>query len=89
MTAPTPEKIERWVPSEGMDSLSLFPDLSGPGETEYVIYTDHLRHLKLAQIAVLEEMNAAMRKQNGGPFCNEESEWSNAKIAALRKELEG
>lgn len=39
------------------------------------------------QIAVLEEMNAAMTKQNGGPFCNEKSEWSFAKIAALRKEL--
>lgn len=80
MTAPTPEKIERWVPSEGMDSLSLFPDLSGPGETEYVIYTDHLRHLKLAQIEALESITYLFKHSDG----IEELE---AKIAALRKEI--
>lgn len=42
-----------------------------------------------AQIAVLEEMNAAMTNQHGGSYCNEESEWIGAKIAALTKEIEG
>lgn len=93
MTAPTPEKIERWVPSEGMDSLSLFPDLSGPGETEYVIYTDHLRHLKLAQIEVLEELIAHMRSRYTseanptGSYCNEESLWIAEKIEEIRREI--
>jgi hypothetical protein len=89
VTAPTPEKIERWVPSEGMDSLSLFPDLSGPGETEYVIYTDHLRHLKLAQIEVLEEMERAGIQRYGRLPYTVEFDWVGRKIAALRKEIEG
>jgi len=100
VTAPTPEKIQRYrldfQTMEAHNSTRMLPQSDG----QLILYgdymkamkkknADHLRHLKLAQIAVLEEMNAAMRKQNGGPFCNEESEWSNAKIAALRKELEG
>jgi len=85
MTAPTPEKIQRWTEHIDTDCTNMCRSSEG----SWVNHLDHLRHLKLAQISVLEEMNAAMTKQNGGSFCNEESEWSNAKIAALRKELEG
>ena len=89
MTAPTPEKIQRFCFAIDMSQEFCECDMKKEMDGEYVLHSDHLRHLKLAQIEVLEEMNAAMTKQNGGSFCNEESEWSNAKIAALRKELEG
>jgi len=89
VTAPTPEKIQRYEVRDSYPVGMERVEHSKPRETDLVYYSDHLRHLKLAQISVLEEMNAAMTKQNGGSFCNEESEWSNAKIAALRKEIEG
>ena len=74
-------EIQRWVPSEGMDSLSLFPDLSGPGQTEYVVYSDHLRAVTLAKIGALESITYLFKHSDG----IEELE---DKIAALRKELE-
>ena len=39
---PLPDGIECWVPSEGMDSLNLYPDLAGPGSSTYVRTEDHL-----------------------------------------------
>lgn len=47
-----------------------------------VLYSDHLRHLKLAQIAVLENVYS---EDHPDEVC-ENIEY---KIAALRKELEG
>lgn len=82
-----------WMPSsEEVTNAHPIPEaLNGADVSTYCGCADCLHYQTglRAQIAVLEEMNAAMTKQNGGPFCNEESEWSNAKIAALRKELEG
>ena len=85
-------EIERWVPSEGMDSLSLFPDLSGPGQTEYVVYSDHLRAVTLATIEILESLLAdemvPMRHSNGYAVRAVPQVSFLNKIAALRKELE-
>lgn len=75
MTAPTPEKIERW---EKEDRCAMAPDKTG----NWVFYPDHLRHLKLAQIEALESITYLFKHSDG----IEELE---AKIAALRKELEG
>lgn len=84
-------EIERWVPSEGMDSLSLFPDLSGPGQTEYVVYSDHLRAVTLAKIEILESLLAdemvPMRHSNGYAVRAVPQVSFLNKIAALRKEL--
>lgn len=86
-------EIERWVPSEGMDSLSLFPDLSSPGQTEYVVYPDHLRAVTLAKIEVLEsllsEEMVPMRHSNDYAVRAVPQVSFLNKIAALRKELEG
>ena len=50
---------------------------------------DHIhRERTLAKIAVLEEMQAALFKFNGGTACYFEADWLAEKIAALRKELE-
>lgn len=49
---------------------------------------DHIsKECKRAQIAVLEEMQAALFKFNGGTACYFEADWLAEKIAALRKEL--
>lgn len=46
---------------------------------DYVEYEDHLRAVTLAKIEVLEEENGEA----------DTAKWRQAKIAALRKELEG
>jgi hypothetical protein len=44
--------------------------------------------MKRAQIAALEEEDAHMVAYYGGTYTDENREWRQAKIAALRKELE-
>jgi len=57
-TRPLLDHIECWVPSEGMDSLNIYPDLAGPGSSTYVRTEDHLadRAALLAEIERLEGM---------------------------------
>lgn len=57
MTAPTPEKIQRYdteLQYIGTGEYVAVFSKSDCGDS--VMYEDHLRHLKLAQIAVLEEL---------------------------------
>lgn len=53
-------EVERWVPSEGMDSLDTWPDLAGPGSITYVLYSDYLAAAKEAEqeIAALSKVVA-------------------------------
>lgn len=53
-----------------------------------VLYSDHLRHLKLAQIAALEEEDAEIGVQYADTnYTNDARDWRLAKIAALKEEL--
>ena len=53
------------------------------------IEESHYRTGLSAQIAVLVEEDAHMVAYIGGTYTDENREWRQAKIAALRKELEG
>ena len=81
----------KWMPSrEGLLPMCHNESLYDNCKYDYAgdeVEESHYRTGLRAQIAVLEELNAAMTKQNGGSFCNEESEWSNAKIAALKSDF--
>jgi len=76
VTAPTPEKIERW---EWVDVWEG-PSIREADDGAFVTYSDHLRHLKLAQIEVLEEMQSKLYV-----VADQIAE----QIAALRKEIVG
>lgn len=93
VTAPTPEKIQRYrldfQTMEAHNSTRMLPQSDG----QLILYgdymkamkkknADHLRHLKLAQIEALESITYLFKHSDG----IEELE---AKIAALRKEIEG
>ncbi len=83
MTAPTPEKIQRWEPDlKYIGTGDYVPVLSKSDYGDAVMYEDHIRHLKLAQIEALESITYLFKHSDG----IEELE---AKIAALRKEIEG
>lgn len=77
MTAPTPEKIQRWMPPAGE-----LLERSGIGW--FVRHEDHLRHLKLAQIEVLQSL--VDEEWNSWQPINMKKS-AIAKIAALRKEI--
>ena len=59
--------------------LGIAADTDG----ELVLHSDHLRHLTLAKIEVLEEMNERL-----GGYSKSVEGYCASKIAALRKELE-
>ena len=88
MTAPTPEKIQRYNPQR--KHVDFEPVTNG----HWVTHSDHLRHLKLAQIAALEELIAHMRAcytsetNPTGSYCNEESLWIADKIEEIRRKIE-
>lgn len=90
VTAPTPEKIQRYEPGlkyigTGEYVAMLFESDNG----EAVLYEGHLRHLKLAQIEVLEEMLADMKTElSDGYETGLEGRWIAFKIAALRLEVD-
>lgn len=82
MTAPKDRpEIQRWAVTGSWENNGLYhceeDSLGG-----WVRFSDHLRHLKLAQIAVLENVYS---EDHPDEVC-ENIEY---KIAALRKELEG
>jgi len=104
VTAPTPEKIQRYrldfQTMEAHNSTRMLPQSDG----QLILYgdymkamkkknADHLRHLKLAQIEVLEELIAHMRSRYTseanptGSYCNEESLWIAEKIEEIRREI--
>ena len=104
--AVTPEKIQRYrldfQTMEAHNSTRMLPQSDG----QLILYgdylkamkekdTDHIRHLKLAQIAVLEELREHMRSRHAnesnptGSYCNQESLWIGDKIQKLRREIEG
>jgi hypothetical protein len=93
VTAPTPEKIQRYeIPDYDYGVRKV---TRPPREMDLVEYEDHLRHLKLAQIEALKEMNFTLAKR--ASTATEEFAYGlmsarstlEKKIAALRKELEG
>lgn len=75
------QEIERYE-TFGGEILEKDPDGAA------VLYADHLRHLTLAKIEVLEEL--PVRVVGDGPACLDTDcdRWVSRKIAALRKELE-
>ena len=96
--AMTPEKIQRWglgISNFDNGVWRTIPraELIKYGDGSVVLYSDHLRHLKLAQIAVLEELREHMRSRHAnesnptGSYCNEESLWIGDKIQKLRREI--
>jgi len=96
VTAPTPEKIQRWEPDlKYIGTGDYVPVLSKSDYGDAVMYEDHIRHLKLAQIEALKEMNFTLAKR--ASTATEEFAYGlmsarstlEKKIAALRKELEG
>lgn len=90
VTAPTPEKIQRRNLYDRGWPLRLAIEKSEDGE--FVTYSDHLRHLKLAQIEVLEEVmekhHQWMPHEDGACYMVQERDMR-VRIAALRKEIEG
>lgn len=90
MTAPTPEKIQRYSVCDGWPVAGIE---ANDDFGRVVLYSDHLRHLKLAQIAVLEELREHMRSRHAnesnptGSYCNEESLWIGDKIQKIRREI--
>ena len=68
-------RIQRWELRNGFRGEDAYKHEDGP----YVWYMDHLRAVTLAKIEVLEEENGEA----------DTAKWRQAKIAALRKELEG
>jgi len=94
MTAPTPEKIQRWEcelgePERyGDEWCNDYATMTENAEGEYVLHSDHLRHLKLAQIEALEEVWKEMPSEDfeeDEPLYRKDMVF--LKIAALRKEL--
>ena len=75
-------EIQRYSPSEGADFWR-----SDNGKI--VLHSDHLRAVTLAKIAVLEEEDAHMVSFLCEGYADENRVWRQAKLAALRKELEG
>lgn len=82
MTAPTPEKIQRWTEHIDTDCTNMCRSSEG----SWVNHLDHLRHLKLAQIEVLQSL--VDEEWNSWQPINMKKS-AIAKIAALRKEIEG
>lgn len=74
---PEIQRYDPFIDSSG-EPYELFADLAEDAQGKCVLYSDHLRHLTLAQLAVLEEV---VEELNG-------FSWAQLKIAALRKELE-
>ena len=84
----------KWMPSrESLLSMCHNESLYDSCECDYAgeeIEDSHYRTGLRAQIAVLEEEDVAMGAMYGGTnYTNDNIEWRQAKIAALRKELEG
>ena len=79
-------EIQRWELQLDEGFCTCEMQKSEPGE--YVLHSDHLRHLTLAKIEVLEEL--PVRVVGDGPACLDTDcdRWVSRKIAALRKELE-
>ena len=48
-------KIERWVPSEGMDSIVAFPSLAHTTDTYYVLHSDHLAAIADYEARIAED----------------------------------
>lgn len=74
-------EIQRWAIGEWDGGLRKVN--APPQEGDLVNYSDHLRAVTLAKIEVLEEMLSRL-----GGYSNSTKGYCEAKIAALRKELE-
>lgn len=86
MTAPKErEEIQRWEWERSLCDDECVAEMAHCATGDYVLHSDHLRHLKLAQIEVLEEMLTHFCGRDA--FIHGEENWIFNKIAALRKEL--
>ncbi|MCC7112138.1 MAG: hypothetical protein IT382_22785 [Deltaproteobacteria bacterium] len=76
---PEIQRYDPFIDSSG-EPYELFADLAEDAQGKCVLYSDHLRHLTLAQIAVLEEISEH--------YGHTTRDMAQAKIAELRKEIE-